>query len=506
MPGTLGGDHSLKFGFKFRNDESMTATHYGGNTYAVFSNGVASEAWLFRDGLSDYSLHNRSAYLQDTFTRGKLVVNGGLRFDYQSDAALAAPVAAHPFFGQATLTGKAFDQLPAVTFDGHDAVGKLKNFSPRIGATYDLLGDGRNVLKFNFSRYVGQIGSGGLAQYYNPVKVIEIDYPWSDLNKDGFVQPGEVDMSDGYLWVTSGYDPKNPTALTTTTKVADDLSASQTNEFIVGMDRQIGRDFAVNASYIWRRYSNFLELFRDGLTSDMYVARSYTPPATACVSPLSPRCDGITYYQPTSQLPVAQTMINRPDYNREYRGVEMSARKRMSNNWMMNTSFSFNSAPVHYNSPKSYQDPTNIDQQNGGEYAEQSSNSGLDNVFVNAKWIFRLSGAYTLPWWKIGVAGFYNARSGYLWLPVIQTPTRPFGAGSTTVYLDKLGDLRLPKFQQLDLRFEADGRHRRVQRIQREHDPVAAPDAERLERELHLVDRSSEGAAVRRARHLVVAR
>ncbi len=64
----------------------------------------------------------------------------------------------------------------------------------------------------------------------------------------------------------------------------------------------------------------------------------------------------------------------------------------MSNRWSANVSYSYNDAPVHYDSPASYEDPTNIDKLNGGQFAEESTSSGLGNVFVNAKWIFRMSG------------------------------------------------------------------------------------------------------------------
>ena len=41
LPGVLGGDHALKFGFKYRNDIAHTESMYGGDAYARFRNGVA---------------------------------------------------------------------------------------------------------------------------------------------------------------------------------------------------------------------------------------------------------------------------------------------------------------------------------------------------------------------------------------------------------------------------------------------------------------------------------
>jgi hypothetical protein len=54
----------------------------------------------------------------------------------------------------------------------------------------------------------------------------------------------------------------------------------------------------------------------------------------------------------------------------------------------------------------------------------------------------------------INLAAFYNARSGYPFVATVLTPTRPFSAGTASVYLDTLGDNRLPRFQSVDFRVD----------------------------------------------------
>lgn len=462
LPAFLGGDHSFKAGLKVRNDGALTLTHYGGNAYAVTSNGVPSEAWIYRDGRSDYSLHNRSFYVQDSYARKNLTLTFGLRYDHQTDAVAAATIDAVPFYGQTTRYGQAFNQLPAVNFAGADAGVPWKNFSPRFGVSYDITKDGRNVVKFNYSHYVNQMGSGGLAYVYNPVVVTELDYPWADLNGDLTVQANEIDLRSSPLWATAGYDYANPGGLAKTTGTVDPtLTAPRTNEFILSFDRTLTTDVAVSASYIYRRYDNFVETKRVGMQPSDWSERTYTPAANAAY-PTSARIQPVTYFRPSS-YPVNTLLSNRPDYYREYKGIEFTMRKRMSKNWMANGSFSFNSAPQHYTTPWSYGttnaivhlDPTNIATFDGGQFAEESTTSGLDNVFVNARWIFRASGAYTVPVAKVGVAAFYNARSGYPYLAGIQVPSsQRNGTGSVIVVLDKLGENRLPTVQQFDLRVD----------------------------------------------------
>jgi len=462
LPGVAGGDHSLKFGFKYRNDEAYTGVQYGGDAISRYRNGVASEAELYRQSITNYGLHNRNFYVQDSYTRRKLTVNLGIRFDHQSDYADPNTAPANPFYGKATYagvysgvtyTGATFNQLPALPFKGANTGIIFKNWSPRVGVTYDLVGDGRSVVKFNYAHYVSQLGSNGtLAGVYNTVVSTLVRYPWVDANNDGFVQANEVVLTAAPLSWTGGYDYNNPTATTTTGTVDPNLKMETTDELLVSFDKQIGREFAVSASYIWRQYGNFRWDDRLNWTSANYEKVSFTPAATAC--PAGARCESVTYYQPTSQIPTGYIRTNQPDYSRGYRGFEITARKRMSHRWSANVSYSYNDAPVNYDSAAAYEDPTNIDKFNGGQYAPESVSSGLGNIFVNAKWIFRASGLYTTPLWDINVSAFYNARSGYPFVQTVLTPTRPFSAGTVNVYLDVLGDNRLPTFQTLDFRVD----------------------------------------------------
>lgn len=462
MPGVGGGDHALKFGLKYRNDGALTANMYGGDAYGRVTNGIPAEAQLYRRGLSNYHLRNRNFYVQDTWSMKKLTVIASVRFDYQYDLVDPSSVDASPFFGKptyagvykgVTYTGAAFNQLPAINFGGYRPDVAWKNWSPRFGLTYDLLGNGRNVVKFTYGRYVGQLGSGGLAYVYNTVGSTYVRYPWVDLNGDKFIQANEVVLTAAPLSSTGGYNYKNPTQTTTTGSLDPNLTADRTDEVIASFDKQLGNDFAVSFSYIWRKYSNFSWSDYTNWDYTNYTAVQWTPPANTCGAGAT--CSAVTYYQPTSQPPVDYVLTNEPGYWRNYQGIELSARKRMSKNWMMSASLAYNNAPVHYTQGQGYEDPTNVFTSfNSGQYAPESTSSGLGNVFVNQKWIYRMSGSYTLPWWRIGVAATYNYRTGNPFIRSATSPTRPFSAGQASVYLDTRGDVRLPNYQNVDLRID----------------------------------------------------
>jgi hypothetical protein len=488
VPGWLHGDHSFKFGFKYRNDVAHSETMYGGDAYARVRNGGPVEAQLYRRGYSEYGLHNRNFYAQDSVSFKRVTLNLGFRYDYQTDYASAANVGASPLNGQRTYegeitaemaqrlglsytavgiwTGAPFTQLPALAFGGADAGVAFKNFSPRVGFTYDIQGNSRSVLKVNYARYVGQLGTGDMSSTYNTVALTYVRYPWVDLNGDRFVQANEVVLTAAPLAWTTGYNYLNPSQVSATGTVDPKLSADWADEILVGFDKAVGTDFAVSASYIWRKYQNFRANKKNSFDASNWRAVQWTPDAATC--PAGASCPTVTYYEPTSQIPTDYTYANVKDFWRGYQGVELSVRKRLSHRWSMNASYSWNDAPMHFDSlagstwlttptwQNSESDPTNVMTSfNNGQFAPESSSSGLGNVFVNATWIVRASATYTLPWWDINAAAFYNARQGYPFVRSVLTPfNRPFSAGQSTIYLDRRGDERLPNFQTVDFRVD----------------------------------------------------
>jgi hypothetical protein len=469
LPATMGGDHAFKFGGYWRNAYSESIGHVGGFATARFptqadfdnntcANGIAAGcgASLTRDSHTAYSLTNISAFVQDSITRGKMALQLGVRWDRNHDKALAATVPASGLFP--TL-------LPAVQFGGVDPKVVFDNFSPRLGLTYDLTGNGKSILRANYARYYGQVGTGGVSSQINPITAVTVRYPWADLNGNRLVDPGEVFPTNGnfanFQALTGNWDPANPSSPTTANSIDPNLKNDSTDEFIVGGSREVGRGFALDANYIWRRYDNFSQSFTNGLSSSDYIQTQYTPTCTVAGA----RCETVTAWYPTFQPTAVTTLRNTPNFTRSFNGFELIGRKRMANRWMMNTSVSYNSIIQHYGDG-SFQNPNNIDKRNGFQYDYATSGSGIGNVFVNAKWLYKLSGMYQLPY-DFNVSAFYNARQGYpfeaavqLTNPIVLTATGqtvttlPNGGGTPTILLDAIGENRLPTFQNLDLHLE----------------------------------------------------
>ena len=479
LPAVFGADHSFKFGGYWRDSNTTSINHTGGYGTVRFPTATENDCaglaaanpddvtrWchvdLTRDGYSVYDLLNYSAYVQDTITKNRTTLQLGLRYDYNRDKAMASSIVANPLGGP---------WLPGINFPGADPGVAFNDFSPRLGITYNLTGDGRTLARANYARYYGQVGNGGVASTINPVGSTTLRYGWTDANRNQVAEDGEIRLNATPLSASTNWSAANPANTVSANSVDSNLKNDTTDEFIVGVDREIGRGFALGANYIYRKYGNFQWNDRVNFTSSDWVPVSFTP-TTGCqgndgLRTEASRCPTVSYYEPTIQQPTIITLSNVPGYERVFNGIELTGRKRMSNRWMMNTSFTYNTTDVYHNDfagagnqssgtagtiPIS-EDPTNRVTREGGQYDYLTSGSGIGNVYVNTKWLFKLSGLYELPW-RVNVSGFYNARQGYPYEQGILSPSRQRGAGTVFVVLDQVGDVRLPNYHNVDFHVE----------------------------------------------------
>ncbi len=285
------------------------------------------------------------------------------------------------------------DILPAVDFTGADSGIVFKNWSPRIGVTYNLRGTGKTILKASYAVYWGT----GIttASSVNPVGEVRLRYPWSDLNRDGFVQRNELTLTR-LLSFAGNYDPARPNATVSSTSVDPNLKNDRTDEVSAGIEHELAGGFSVGALYIYRnlpRYQNFSPT--DGVSAADYrpVTTSFACGNTSCDQPSYV----VTYYELLFQLPGPSTTRNALR-TRTYNAFELTARKRLNKRWLMYASANFQSTTLTYLGPDvSYQDPTDIDKLNGAQTGT-----------ANARWFGKVSGLCVLPWYDIGVSGFLN--------------------------------------------------------------------------------------------------
>ncbi len=210
----------------------------------------------------------------------------------------------------------------------------------------------------------------------------------------------------------------------------------------------MARNLGLELNYIWRKYDQFAWRDTDNWDSNNFQAFTLSP---ACTGAAAPLCGPVTYYRATSPLPSPFVYTNQPDRYRRYNGVEVALQKRYSDRWMANASFAYNAAKDYWDSPRAYEDPTNIVNLNGAEFAPESGGSGIDNIFTNANWLFKLNGMYTVPRVDVNVSGNMQYRQGYPYPNAITVTSRGNGLNNINVLINPLGETRRPNVVYGDL-------------------------------------------------------
>lgn len=434
LPGVLKSDHSTKFGVRYRSTPFSTRTVTGGGVIARLRNGVPSEAELRRDGFTPRDLWEFSTYFHDTMRAGRWTWNLGVRWDYQDDEALSAQVPANTLMP---------DLLPALNFPGADSGATYSNVSPRFGVSYDVLGNGRTVAKFNANRYYGLgIFTAGTI---SPTGQTTLRYGWNDRNGDLVVQRDELNLSR-ILNNSANYNPDDPSSVVSPASVDPNLENDITDEVIVAFDHELAANFGVGVSYIWRHYHNDVwgttaaTSFRPGLRSADFVERTLTLPCgnSSCDQPSYT----VSYWELPFQRP-AETLLANQARVRKYQGVELTARKRFSNRWMMMGAFTWNDTRLFYNgADQGYQDPTDVAQYDGRQAGT-----------LNVRWVAKLSGMYQLPW-GFSTGAFLNLRQGFPFFREVRTPSRAGGLGTADVDVYPFASQRYPNLTLVDWRID----------------------------------------------------
>jgi hypothetical protein len=119
-------------------------------------------------------------FVQDTWTRDRLTLQGALRYDRAWSW--------HP----AGLSGTSATSIvnpAAIQFDTVKSVDTFNDITPRFGVAYDVFGNGRTAVKFNMGHYLDAATNDGAFARNNPANRTVSSYTrsWQDLDNDKVV-------------------------------------------------------------------------------------------------------------------------------------------------------------------------------------------------------------------------------------------------------------------------------------------------------------------------------
>ncbi len=171
------GSHAFKAGFNLEQGTSFDEAFVNGARSYTFSGMTPTTAvpqsitlyampWEERERMKA----NLGVFGQDRWTLNRLTLNLGVRFEYLNTGVPAQHLDAGPF-------------VPARDFAPVNNVPNWKDLSPRLGASYDVFGNGRTAVRGQIGKYLSSFGAIDLAQIANPVtsSVNLVSRNWNDL-------------------------------------------------------------------------------------------------------------------------------------------------------------------------------------------------------------------------------------------------------------------------------------------------------------------------------------
>jgi hypothetical protein len=162
-------------------------------------------------------------------------------------------------------------------------------FAPRLSGTYDLSGDGNSLVSASYGRYYQAIIQDFSDEFAQVAQLANYNnHVW---NGSEFVFQNRVEVSGS----GSGFTPNL------------DLKPSHMDEFTVGYQRQFGRSFGAGVRFIAREWGNLID-------------------------------DVITFNDDGS---LNRQVLNYDAADRKYRGLQLTAEKRFSNNWNAQASYTY---------------------------------------------------------------------------------------------------------------------------------------------------------------------
>ena len=220
-------------------------------------------------------------YAQDQWTVGRLTLQGALRFDraWSWHPAGQSSIGLGPSFvskleGPAA-TGPVWLAQPFVVEDRRDSVTGYKDFSPRVGAAYDVFGTGKTSLRVNWGKYLRAANSENTYLQLNPASTFQFNTSinWTDTDNDKVVDcnlrdPNTPSTGD----VCGGWNNRDFGSALSASRVNPDIMSGWgvrpvDQQFNISVQQEVLPRVSVEVGYARRSWDNIYYTHSEGLTS-----------------------------------------------------------------------------------------------------------------------------------------------------------------------------------------------------------------------------------------------
>jgi outer membrane receptor protein involved in Fe transport len=337
--------HRLRAGIDAESNISDGSVRYsGGASYSYYLNGaegIPPEDYRFpelpwdqtlvlvrhRNSSGRFEVISNAAYLQDSWAVSPdLTLNLGIRWErFESKNSL-----------------------------GETFMNVSDQYAPRIGAVWDLGGDGRSKLYGHLGLYhlpmsteVAIYGAGGLfyARGWYPLV--------GEINPDG--SPEALGDQLEYIVFADGEIPD------TREYLDSDFEPMSQAELIIGYERQVGERWALGVRGVARQFNEIIEdVSIDEALWRVYGIECHGPDAIAagehCLGAFrftNPGTDFTGWYDLDGDgvldpISLTADQLGYPDAERKYFALELTAQRRFADNWMLWGSYTWSHSYGNY--------------------------------------------------------------------------------------------------------------------------------------------------------------
>jgi Carboxypeptidase regulatory-like domain len=330
-----GGKHQVRYGFDYQDIYYLQGTGRTGPTFTL-SNGTQTTTggsiqirpdptygsiWRVtraqvgpgRETTQKYM----SFFLQDTWQIGKLTLRPGVRRDNQKlkgSEQFPVCVSDQAFVGDAG-GGSGSPIACEYTF------GPL--WAPRIGATYDLFGNGKTKLFGSWGRFYVKIPNDLAARSLSADAGVTV----ADYFDSGLTQPvpnGVTALGTTNHLTLAGLHPAT---------IANGVKSTYSDEFVGGFEWEAAPRLNLGVSYVHRKIPVVME---DFAPSQVILYTYGIPPSIEYI------IDNITTQTPTTNpadygFPFKQAHFEDPAHT--YQAIQVTLNKTFSNNWSLMASY-----------------------------------------------------------------------------------------------------------------------------------------------------------------------
>lgn len=418
----MGANHQIKTGVQLsRGWGNRMDVPYDDTEYR-FRNGVPAEIFAYNSPVkAAQDMLSVAGFVQDRVTFSRVSLNLGLRYSHYTG-------------WMPEQTGGGGKWVPETVFPKLDAGFVWANFAPRVGIAVKLTEDGRTVAKASVGQFFDHLFTGDFS-LINPNTFVAVEtYRWfGDLNGNNTVDPGEYDPS-----------PLSVNAARSNS-IDPDFKQPRIDEFTAAFEREVIPNLGVTATWIQRRFTNNWADVNVGIPLSGYTPASFNDAGPDNIVGTGDDFSQTLY----NVLPpfrgrdafVRQTV---PGEDMNYKALELTASKRMANNWQLMGSYTWSRADgvIIAGNRKTIANPTDP---NASLDANKYGRDATDQPHA-----FKLIANYIAPL-GINIGANIQMLSG---LPVDRQFRASLTQGTTTIRADPRGTHRADALKLVNLKVD----------------------------------------------------